>query len=252
MKILKIGGSFITKKTGYRELDTGNLQKIASAVASIWKRGARDFVLVHGAGSFGHPLVLKYGINDGVKTEGQKIGYAATHSSCVELSYHVVDALNKEGVPAVSMPPAILVVQKNKRIEEFDTKKVYDALKQGTLPVLFGDMVPDSELFGSVCSGDQIVSYLARDAEFAVLVTNVDGVLDDKGKVIGKITNANFNEIKRHLKESEGDVTGAMEGKLRELLALETPAYIVNGAYPERMEALMLGKKAVCTEVRKK
>ncbi|VVB98459.1 Isopentenyl phosphate kinase [uncultured archaeon] len=81
MKILKIGGSFITRKSGYREPDAQNIQKMAKSVALIWKKGIRDFVLVHGAGSFGHALVLKYGINDGVKTREQNLGYAHTHAA---------------------------------------------------------------------------------------------------------------------------------------------------------------------------
>ena len=117
--------------------------------------------------------------------------------------------------------------------------------------MLYGDMVPDSVLGGSVCSGDQIVAYLAKEAEFVVLATNVDGVLDDSGKLIEKITASNFSEMAKHLKKTENDVTGGMEGKIRELLSFQAPAYIVNAAYPERMEALMLGRKAICTEVRK-
>ncbi|MDD5337021.1 MAG: isopentenyl phosphate kinase [Candidatus ainarchaeum sp.] len=251
MKILKIGGSFITKKSGYREPELENLQKIAKEIASIWKRGVRDFVLVHGAGSYGHALVLKYGINDGVRTDEQKRGYADTHAACSELSMLVVQALINEGIPALSISPANIIEQNNKRISKFNEAIVHEYLKNGFLPVLYGDMVPDSALGGSVCSGDQIVAYLAREAEFVVLATNVDGVLDDSGKVIERITPSNFSEIAKHLKKTENDVTGGMEGKIKELLSLQAPSYIVNAAYPERVEALMLGKKAVCTEVRK-
>ncbi len=251
MKILKIGGSFITRKSGYRELETGNLDFMARTIASVWKKGVQDFVLVHGAGSFGHAPVLKYGIKDGVKNEAQKLGYADTHWACNELSQVFVNALIKARVPAISLPPAALIEQKEKRISKFDTGIVQKYLKKGFLPVLYGDVVLDSSLVGSVCSGDQIVSYLGKDAEFVVLATDVDGVLDDAGKVIPLITKENFSEIKKHLKTKEGDVTGAMEGKLRELLSLDAPSYIVNAGHPERIEALMLGKKAVCTEVRR-
>lgn len=253
MKILKIGGSLITRKSGYRELDARNLQKIAKVVASIWKKGVRDFVLVHGAGSFGHSLVIKYGINDGVKSEKQKLGYADTHAACSELSLFLVHALIKEGVPALFIPPAVIIEQKGRRISKFYENPIHDYLKRGFLPVLYGDMVLDSMLLGSVCSGDQIVAYLGKNAEFTVFATNVDGVIDNAGNVIPKITAANFAEISKHLKKKEGDVTGAMEGKIKELLELDTVSYIVNGIYPERIKALMLGKKrVVCTEVRKK
>ncbi|MFA5077439.1 MAG: isopentenyl phosphate kinase [Candidatus Micrarchaeia archaeon] len=251
MKILKIGGSFITRKSGYKEADIENLQKTAKAIASMWKRGVRDFVLVHGAGSYGHALVLKYGIDNEVRTEEQKRGYADTHAACNELSMLVVQALINEGIPAVSISPATIVEQNNKRISKFNEAIVHEYLKNGFLPVLYGDMVPDSVLGGSVCSGDQVVAYLAKEAELVVLATNVDGVLDDSGRLIEKITSSNFSEVAKHLKKTENDVTGGMEGKLRELLSLRAPSYIVNAAYPERVEALMLGKKAVCTEVRK-
>jgi isopentenyl phosphate kinase len=224
---------------------------MARAVAAIWKKGIRDFVLVHGAGSFGHAPVLRHGINDGVKTEAQKLGYSDTHAACSELSLLLVKALVAEGVPAVSIPPAAIVLQKNRRISSFDVQAVEDYLRNGYLPVLYGDMVPDSALGGSVCSGDQIVAHLGKKADFVVLVTNVDGVLDDKGKVIPKITSANFAEVAKHLRSAPGDVTGAMAGKLRELLSLDTVSYIVNGAHPERLEALMGRRPAVCTEVRK-
>jgi isopentenyl phosphate kinase len=251
MKVLKIGGSFITKKSGYREPDEANIKKAARAVAAVWKKGTKDFVLVHGAGSYGHPLVLRHGINDGVKTDAQRLGYADTHAACSELSLLFVKALVEEGVPAVSIAPSAIITQKDKRISRFDTNVVNYCMEGGCLPVLYGDMVPDVALGGSVCSGDQIVAYLGRKADFIVLATNVDGVLDGAGKVIPKITTANFADISKHLKSVPGDVTGAMAGKLKELLALDTVSYIVNCTHPERLEALMAGRPALCTEVRK-
>lgn len=251
MKVLKIGGSLITKKSGYREPDAGNMAAIASAVAAVWKKGARDFVVVHGAGSFGHPLVLKHGIKDGVQSAQQKLGYADTHAACSELSLLLVKALIEAGAPAISIPPAVVLTQKGGRISSFDMKMVDGYLRSGYLPVLYGDVVPDSALGGSVCSGDQIVSYLGRQADFVVLATNVDGVLDGGGRLIPEITGANFAEVSRHLRHEPGDVTGAMAGKIKELLSMDTPSYIVNGLHPERVAALMEGKRAACTAVRK-
>ena len=252
MKLLKLGGSIITKKDGWREADLKTIEELAKVFARAWKKSERDWVLVHGAGSFGHPLVVKYGINEGVKSAEQKLGFAITHEACSELSVLVTSALNSEGAPAIAIPPATIITSKNKRIHSFNTKIIDDYLESGYLPVLFGDMVPDIELGGSVCSGDQIISYLGKKAERIILATNVDGVLDDKGEIIPQITNNNFADISKHLKEPKGkDVTGAMAGKIKELLELDTPSYIVNGMMPDRVEALMLGKDAVCTEIKK-
>ncbi|MFH1785955.1 MAG: isopentenyl phosphate kinase [Candidatus Micrarchaeota archaeon] len=253
MKLLKLGGSLITNKSGWKEANPENINALAKAVASAWKKSPRDWIIVHGAGSFGHPLVVKYGINNGVKNTQQKLSFALTHNACMELSALVCSALNAVGIPAVSIPPAMIITSKNKRIHSFDMKIVEDYLESGFVPVLFGDMVPDLDLGGSVCSGDQIISYLGKSAEQIILATDVDGVLDDKNNVITEINEQNFTEISKHLKDSDRkDVTGAMAGKLNELLQLDTPSYIVNGLKPERIESLMLGKQTISTKVSKK
>jgi isopentenyl phosphate kinase len=252
MKILKIGGSIITDKAGYRKARPGNIGRLAKTVAGIWKKGARDLVLVHGAGSFGHALVIRHGIGNGVKNTAQKLGYADTHAACCELSSMLVGALIANGVPAVSIPPAMVLSLKGGRIARFDTKILHDYLESGYLPVLFGDMAPDSSLGGHPCSGDQIVAYLGKGAELIVLATDVDGVLDDKGNPVPLITKHNFPQVVQHLKHTENDVTGGMKGKLGELLALETVAYVMNGSHPERIEAVFSGKPAPCTQINEK
>jgi isopentenyl phosphate kinase len=249
MKILKIGGSVITDKAGYRKPRPERIKTLAKAVAGIWKKGARDLVLVHGAGSFGHAVVIKHGLEAGVKNTAQKLGYADAHAACSELSLLLVETLILEGIPAISIPPAVITTLKAGRIASFNTRIINDYLQSGYLPVLYGDMVPDSELGGSPCSGDQIVAYLGKGADMIVLATNVDGVLDDKGKVIPLITRENLPGISRHLKRTENDVTGGMKGKIEELLALGTASCIVNAANPERIEAIFSGKDAVCTKI---
>lgn len=250
MIVIKLGGSAITKKHGYLQADAAGIARLASAVARAWGTGVRNVVLVHGAGSFGHAPVLKYGINNGVRSGKQRLGYATTHSSVSRLSALVADALIKKGVPAVSIPPAAIVRQENRRIASFEEKIVLGYLKAGFLPVLYGDMTLDSRLGGSVCSGDQIVAHLGKRASRIILATNVDGVLVC-GKLVPEITRQNFAGIKRHLRSSGApDVTGGMAGKIAELLSVKNPAYVVNAKKPERVVALLLGKKAICTKIK--
>lgn len=250
MKILKIGGSVITDKDGYKKPSPESIAQMAKVVAEVWKKGGRDLVVVHGAGSFGHAVVLKHGITEGVKDDSHRIGYADTHAACSELSLMLTKALIAEGIPAVSLPPAAIIRQKNKRIEEFNEAVVSGYLSAGYLPVLYGDVVPDSELGGSVCSGDQIMAWLGRKADFLVFATDVDGVLDDEGNLIPEITKENFQEVSKHFKERSKDVTGAMKGKIEELLGIGTTSYIANSAYPERIAAILHREKAPCTMVR--
>ncbi|MBU0590582.1 isopentenyl phosphate kinase family protein [Candidatus Micrarchaeota archaeon] len=252
MKVLKIGGSFITNKNGYKSPDTKHMIQIAKTIAQLWKSGTRDLMLVHGAGSFGHAVVIKHKIDNGVRTVEQKIGFADTHAACSELSLFLVKALVDQGVPAISIPPTIIAKQKNKRICDFRFEIVNNYLNAGYLPILYGDMLLDSDIGGSVCSGDQIMAWLGKKAEFLVFATNVDGVLDGKGKAIPLITKDNFDEISMHLKETKNDVTGAMKGKLQELLELDNVSYIVNAEKPERILALFEGKETICTKVNPK
>jgi len=249
MQILKLGGSVLTKKHGFMEADTASIAKLASIVGKAYKAGVRNLIIVHGAGSFGHAPVIKYKLNNGVRTRKQTWACALTHSACSHFSSHITDALIKAGVPARSVPPADIAKSRNRRIVSMDEKVVLKCLKDGYVPVLFGDMIPDSKLGCSVCSGDQIVAYFARHAKRVVMATNVDGVLVH-GKVVQSITRKNFSEVKRHLHCSGApDVTGGMEGKICEMLKFRAPAYIVNAKKPERVLALLLGKKALSTRI---
>lgn len=250
MLLLKLGGSAITKKGGYMKANEPAIAALAAVIARVWKTGVRDIILVHGAGSFGHALVLKYGIDNGVRTMEQQKWCRKTQDACAKLSGIVVAALRKGGVPAVSIAPHSIIASKNRRIEAFDESPVLECLAEGHLPVLYGDMVMDSALGFSVCSGDQIVSYLAAWAGRVVMASNVDGIFAD-GKLVKKITRASFGKIKKHLSGSKTpDVTGGMAGKVAELMKVKAPIYVVNASKPERVAALLLGRKTVCTEIR--
>jgi isopentenyl phosphate kinase len=250
MQVLKFGGSVLTNKAGFMEADSGNIKSLAGMLGRAWKNGLRSLILIHGAGSFGHPLVEKYGLHGKISTPAQKEGVEKTHSACVSLCMMLVGALEGEGVPAVPLHPYDLGKLKNGRISSFDREKVETALKEGSLPVLHGDMMPDSELGYGVCSGDQLVSYFGKDAEGVIFGTNVDGVLNDEGKLIESINAGNFGEISKHFKKPEyADVTGGMEGKIREIMEIGRPAYVANALFPERVEALLEGRDTPCTRI---
>ena len=247
MQVLKLGGSVLTRKEGYMELDHKNIDSLAQMLGRAWKSGTRNFILIHGAGSFGHPVVLKYGLNNGIRTDEQRAGMAFTHAACTCLSQAVVDALVKNDVPAITVPPSSIGKLSNKRISKLDSSIVISLLSSGFLPVLHGDMMLDEKLGGAVCSGDQLVSYFGKGAERVILGTNVDGIIAD-GKVVPRITKQNISEILAHVKGAEtADVTGGMRGKLEELLRIGKPSYIANALHPERIEKLLRGEKTICT-----
>lgn len=250
MKILKVGGSAITDKAQYMKALPQRIESMAGAIAEVWDKGVRDLIIVHGVGSYGHAPVIRHGIKDGVKSEDGRLGFADTHASCSELSLMLVRGLISRGIPAISIPPSALLRQDNKRICEFNEKIIFEYLEGGYLPVLYGDFVLDRSIGGSPCSGDQIMAWLGKKSEFLVFATNVDGVLDEDGKPIPEITKENFAEISRHFRETPNDVTGAMRGKVEELLKIGVPSYIVNAESPERVVKILTGGQALCTKIR--
>lgn len=249
MQILKIGGSVITKKKEWKKVDKKAVLQIAKELSAVFPKLRKKLILVHGAGSFGHPLVIKYGLNNGVYTKQQLKDCKKVQNSCKELAKLIAENLTKNGVPAVVFNPHKLIVSSNKRIERFEVKPVVSALKKGLLPILYGDMVPDKKLGYSVCSGDQIVAWLGKKAERIVFATDVDGVFV-KGKLLKTITTSRLPKLMSEIGGSAAtDVTGGMAGKIMEIAKIGKTAFIVNARKPKRIARLLLGKETICTRL---
>ena len=155
----------------------------------------------------------------------------------------MLKSLIKYGAPAVSLPPAFLFEQDDKKVVRFYSQPVFDYFNEGYLPVLYGDMVLDYSLGGSVLSGDQIMTVLSKamPVDKMIFITDVEGVLDVKGKVISEINKKNIKEIYKYLKGSKSvDVTGGMYGKIMEIIHSGVPTVITNS---NNMRNAILGKK---------
>ncbi|WP_342304368.1 isopentenyl phosphate kinase [Methanolobus sp. ZRKC5] len=240
--ILKIGGSVITDKSaddGAARLN--EIERIASEIADFNGK----LIIVHGAGSFGHPQVKRFGLTGKFDHAGSII----THMSVRELNTMVVKALNSAGVNALPVHPMACAVSENSRIKSMFLEQIEEMLANGFVPVLHGDMVMDTELGTSVLSGDQIVPYLAiqMKASRIGIGSAEEGVLDNKNEVIPHISNENFNEVKEYLGESSNtDVTGGMLGKVLELLNLSeqssSTSYIFNAGNSGNISDFLKGQ----------
>ncbi|MEM4196267.1 MAG: isopentenyl phosphate kinase, partial [Methanothermobacter sp.] len=182
MIILKVGGSVITRKDSEEpEIDSENLQRIASEIADA---SPSSIIIIHGAGSFGHPFARKYGIGSEIKDEEEfrklRFGSAVTQSWVRKLNTHICDALLDEGIPAVSMPPSAFIRAENGRIRGADLSMIESYLKEGMVPVSYGDVVLDlnPSVRFSVISGDQLINHFSirLRPERVILGTDVDGV----------------------------------------------------------------------------
>jgi len=214
--ILKLGGSVITDKSAGCAVNRESLANIAEAIARSRTGG---IVIVHGAGSCGHPEAKRYHLDKGASA-GETEGIWITHRVVSSLNDEVVAALRQNGVAAVGVHPYHTGVAENGRLIAFEHRHIEKMLDLGMVPVIHGDVVMDLARGACIVSGDQLVRYLALALRIPCvgLATDVPGVLDGD-RVVPKITRGTMQEI--HIGSSNHtDVTGGMSGKISELIEL--------------------------------
>jgi isopentenyl phosphate kinase len=259
--VLKIGGSVITRK---EKPFTPNLSAIRRLAREIFQANVSQLIIIHGGGSFGHPLAKQHSIKEGYRGgAAQLLGFSKTHQAMVILNKLVVDALIQHNIPVIAVSPSSCIVTKSGRIATINEEPLKRLLQTGLVPVLYGDAVLDSDLGFTILSGDQLAAYLAVQfsAERIVMGIDVDGLFtaDPKKKasasLIRHCTVHELKAMKTQIKETGiVDVTGGMLGKTIELTpAIETgiPALIVNAAKPMNVYKALKGEEVIGTLIQK-
>jgi len=215
--ILKLGGSVITDKRADCAVNREQLASIASAIADAQNGG---FIVIHGAGSCGHPEAKRYHLDKGAAKGGTE-GIFVTHRAVSGLNDAVVGALRENGVAAVGIHPLHTCVADNGRLAGFETRHIGKMLDLGIVPVIHGDVVMDLSRGACIVSGDQLARCLAVALSIrrVGLATDVPGVLDNNGAVVPAITRKTVRGLAIG-SSSHTDVTGGMKGKIDELLGL--------------------------------
>jgi len=232
--VLKLGGSVVTEKDEPETVDEAGLAAAADAVAG----SDEGLVVVHGGGSFGHHHAAEYGVSTTAGTH-DVAGVQAIHGAMKRLNAAVVDALTERGVPAVPVHPLSAASRDSDGTLTIPTEQVRTLLAEGFVPVLHGDLVAHAGEGATVLSGDELVVELAPavEADRVGVCSTVPGVLDDAGEVIDRIDS--FGAVASALGGSDAtDVSGGMAGKVRALLALDSPAQIFG---PDDLERFLAG-----------
>ncbi|MDR2966741.1 MAG: isopentenyl phosphate kinase family protein [Methanobacteriaceae archaeon] len=273
MIILKLGGSVLTKKdSNHAEVNYKNLNRIATEIHNFFlvKDSNHDFadglIIVHGAGSFGHPYAQKYQIGKPFKREeyGEKrIGFSKTQNSVNKLNTIICECLISKKIPCVSIQPSSFITTNNKRINTFNLNLIVKYLDEGFVPVIYGDVVLDTKLKVAVLSGDQILQYIAKNLKSRkineiILGTDVDGVFTknpkkhNNAKLIRKVSS--LEDIEVLDSTTNIDVTGGMIGKIKELLELADlgiESKIINANKEGLIANALLNKKVKCSLITK-
>jgi len=139
LTILKIGGSVITdKRADDGVVRVNEIRRIAQEISGFKGK----LMIVHGAGSFGHPQAKKFSLNEEFNATGSII----THLSVKELCSMVVDILNANGICAVGVHPMCCMLADNGRIQTMFLDQIHCMLEKDIVPVLHGDVVMDQVL----------------------------------------------------------------------------------------------------------
>jgi isopentenyl phosphate kinase len=212
--LLKIGGSVLTDKARASTVRKDFVRTVAQQIANA---NRADLVLVHGAGSFGHPQAATY------LSKGRSVSDVwKTHRAVSSLNTLFINELHSQSVPALPIHPLDSITLHAGRIAHFDMTVLSLMLENGTIPVLHGDIVIDSADGFNILSGDQIIAFLAQrmQPEKIGIGTDVDGIIY-KGE---KISHLNASEFENYRKDIAGssvvDVTGGMLRKVSELVEI--------------------------------
>ena len=233
--VLKLGGSVVTRKDDPETVDEEALSAAADAVADT----DESLVVVHGGGSFGHHHAAEYGVSTTAGTH-ETAGVRAIHGAMCRLNDAVVAALTERGVPAVPLHPFSAASRDGDGELTLPTEQVRTLLSEGFVPVLHGDLVAHEGEGATVLSGDELVVELAPavGADRVGVCSTVPGVLDEDGSVLERIRS--FEDVASVLGGSDAtDVSGGMAGKVRALLALDSPAQIFG---PDALDGFLSGE----------
>jgi isopentenyl phosphate kinase len=224
VQIVKLGGSVVTIKDKPMTADHENIRRIAEEIKAGWPT---PLMIVHGGGSFGHPVAKKYGIADGFISKRQVIGFTRTHQAMVALNTIIVEALLDEGIPSLSVAPSSFIITKDGRMLRGGFENVGRIVVKGMLPVLYGDVVLDKTRGFSILSGDQLAVCLAVSTGASRLIfgVDVDGVytsnpkLSAQARLIERLSLEKLEGFVEIGKALTTDVTGGMLGKVSEAKA---------------------------------
>ena len=252
--VLKLGGSVITDKRRPFSLNREVIKRLGREISEA---SNNPLILIHGGGSYAHPIARKYSVAEGFKDEHHLRGFIETSIAVRKLSSDVVSCLVDGGLRAVSIPAAAIFITRSGEIMSCNLEPIFSAMRIGVIPVTSGDVVFDRDLGFTVLSGDTIASYLAirLRAKRLIYAIDVDGVYV-RDRVSGEVRVA--EEISRGVRieplgEGGEDVTGGIVNKLEEGFAAAesgVEVLLVNGLVEGRVRDAILGREVLGTRLK--
>lgn len=245
--VVKLGGSLLTDKASENSFKRAVARRLVGEVA----KSEAPCVLLHGAGSFGHPQAKKHRIG---QARPRPEGVADVLAAVGLLHAEVVALANDAGLRPLSMP-LCNARGEGDDVVDLPTAEVAKAVEEGFTPVLHGTLLRDARTGWRVLSADELLARLASELQprLCLFATDVDGVMDrDPGDPAAKLMPRVTPAISIAVPVGKGDdVTGRMQGKIQHALAAARhgPTLIINGGVRNRLQDALKGKPVPCTRV---
>ncbi|MGC8837965.1 MAG: isopentenyl phosphate kinase [Anaerolineae bacterium] len=227
---LKLGGSLITDKTRPMVVRWRVLARLAREIAgALAARPGLRLLLGHGSGSFGHVVGERYRTREGVHGPEGWRGYAETARAAALLDRLVCDALWEAGVPVLALPPSASALCRDGLLVHLEVRPIAGALRQGLVPLVYGDVALDEVRGGTIVSTEEVFAYLVPHLrpDRILLAGQVGGVYtadphrDPTARLLRRLTPAAVREVEGGLGASHGvDVTGGMWSKVQAMAHL--------------------------------
>jgi len=260
--LIKLGGSLITDKNQPYTARLGIMQQIVEEISLVRKQNpSLKLIIGNGAGSFGHQSAHKYNTINGFVGDDEKLGFCLIHQDALDLNILLAKLFLQADLPVVSLPPLAMAVTQNKKLLKAEFSVIENSLQAGLIPLVFGDVVLDKAIGGTILSSDTLLPELAKyfhcQGKYQVRLINAGnypGVYDQYGQVIPLITPANYSQIKAVIGKSDSvDVTGGMSQKVEEFLAISSlgiDCWIIDGNIAGNLVKAVLKQPTLGTVIR--
>lgn len=240
--VVKLGGSIVTDKATPFSYRGETVVRLAEKMA----RSGASLVVVHGGGSFGHPVAKRYGLSSRASM-GSANGVSKTREAMFRLDQLVCASLTEGGLNPYPISPFDLLMKAG-RSGAFWIESLMEA---GLVPVTFGDVVREGAGF-RILSGDTIAYDLCKllAPDRCIFALDADGVYDKRGRVIPEVDGDSIGKLR--LARAD-DATGGIRLKLREaakIADLGVEADLVSGHKPREFAKSLRGLRFLGTRVK--
>ncbi|OIR15152.1 MAG: hypothetical protein BEU04_02165 [Marine Group III euryarchaeote CG-Bathy1] len=250
--LVKWGGSLITVK------DSPDPTPRMSVITDLAKKLSSlrmKTILIHGAGSFGHPLASEHSLADGqTRSRRQMEAVSETIDRIKQLNKIVCNRLSLAGLEPKPILPSKTMITMNDNLIDWPEEGFQSLLDENKLPVSCGDVVGDSTKGFSILSGDTLMVEFARYFKPAktIFVVNHPGVMDrdpeEEGAELVPLIDRKMRKkmLRRKWRLFGRDVTGGMKFKLES--AAEISKYsecwiLGQSGFPSSLDEKIIGTR---------